>query len=86
MQVSILRMTLFFSPAMIPVSTWLTSGLLSRAAARMSMNMVGVPYIEVHRSASIASTQAAPLKLGQGRMLVAPWSIPHRVPITQPKQ
>ena len=60
------------APAMIPVLTCLTSGLVRLAAANMSTNMVGVPYIEVHFSDSMAATQASPLKLGQGTTLVAP--------------
>ena len=71
---------------MMPVLTWLTSGLVRLAASNMSTNMVGVPYMEVHFSDSMAATQAAPLKLGQGTTEVAPCIRPPSVAHTLPKQ
>ena len=73
------------APAMIPVCTVLRLGFVFRVTSKRSMNIVGVPYTEVHFSASIVETLAKGSKLGAGRIIVAPWIRALRLPMTQPK-
>ena len=50
------------------------------------MNIVGVPYREVHSSSAIAFTLAAASKEAAGRTIVPPWITAFRLPMTQPRQ
>ena len=55
------------------VSCSMISLIVDLDAVSISMNMVGVPYKEVHPSSATALTLAAASKEAAGRTIVPPW-------------
>ena len=55
------------------VSFRMISLVVDLAAVSISMNMVGVPYKEVHPSSATALTLAVASKEAAGRTIVPPW-------------
>src|SRR5437764_10246543 len=74
------------APAMIPVRSDVRSRSAKWGDSSMAMNIVGTPYIEVHRSDAIASRVGSGVNDSAGYTIVAPEATQPRLPMPMPKQ